>query len=54
VNSGSNEGVAFHIVLLHELVPGKEAKIEWQESLEGKYDSSSFGKQLWQKGLVRC
>lgn len=38
---------------LHELVPWKEAKNYWEELLAGKYEWSSIGKQLREKGLVR-
>jgi hypothetical protein len=48
-----NDGVVLNIALLHELVPWKEAKNYWEELLEGKYEWSSIGKQLRQKGLVK-
>jgi hypothetical protein len=48
-----NDGVVLNISPLHELVPWKEAKIYWQELLDGKYEWSSIGKQLRQKGLVK-
>lgn len=48
-----NDGVVLNIAALHELVPWKEAKVCWDELLEGKYDWSSIGKQLRQKGLVK-
>ncbi len=48
-----NDGVVLNIAPLHELVPWKEAKHYWQELLEGKYEWSSIGKQLRQKGLVK-
>jgi len=48
-----NDGVVLNIAPLHELVPWKEAKNHWEELLEGKYEWSSIGKQLRQKGLVK-
>jgi hypothetical protein len=48
-----NDGVVLNIAPLHELVPWKEAKKYWEELLEGKYEWSSIGKQLRQKGLVK-
>jgi len=48
-----NDGVVLNISPLHELVPWKEAKGYWEELLEGKYEWSSIGKQLRQKGLVK-
>jgi len=48
-----NDGVVLNIAPLHELVPWKEAKSYWQELLDGKYEWSSVGKQLRQKGLVK-
>ncbi len=48
-----NDGVVLNIAPLHELVPWKEAKSYWQELLEGKYEWSSIGKQLREKGLVK-
>ena len=48
-----NDGVVLNIAPLHELVPWKEAKNYWEELLEGKYEWSSIGKQLRQKGLVK-
>jgi len=47
-----NDGVVLNIAPLWELVPWKEAKNYWEELLEGKYEWSSIGKQLRQKGLV--
>jgi hypothetical protein len=47
-----NDGVVLNIAPLRELVPWKEAKAYWEELLEGKYEWSSIGKQLRQKGLV--
>ena len=47
-----NDGVVLNIAPLHELVPWKEAKNYWGELLEGKYEWSSIGKQLREKGLV--
>jgi hypothetical protein len=48
-----NDGVVLNIATLWELVPWKEAKNYWEELLEGKYEWSSVGKQLRQKGLVK-
>jgi hypothetical protein len=48
-----NDGVVLNIAPLHELVPWGEAEKYWEELLEGKYEWSSIGKQLRQKGLVR-
>jgi hypothetical protein len=47
-----NDGVVPNIAPLHELVPWKEAKSYWEELLEGKYEWSSIGKQLQERGLV--
>ena len=49
-----NDGVVLNIAPLHELVPWKEARNYWEELLEGKYEWSSIGKQLREKGLVKC
>jgi len=49
-----NDGVVLNIAPLWELVPWKEAKNYWEELLEGKYEWSSIGKQLREKGLVKC
>jgi len=48
-----NDGVVLNIAPLHELVPWKEAKGYWEELLKGKYEWSSIGRQLRQKGLVK-
>ncbi|TWW08591.1 hypothetical protein E3A20_22800 [Planctomyces bekefii] len=48
-----NDGVVLNIAPLWELVPWKEAKKYWDELMEGKYEWSSIGKQLRQKGLVK-
>jgi hypothetical protein len=48
-----NDGVILNIAPLYELVPWKEAKTDWEELLEGKYEWSSIGKQLRQKGMVK-
>ena len=48
-----NDGVVLNIAPLWELVPWKEAKTHWEELLTGKYEWSSIGKQLRQKGLVK-
>ena len=47
-----NDGVVLNIALLWELVPWKEAKKYWEELCDGKYEWSSIGKQLQQKGIV--
>jgi hypothetical protein len=47
-----NDGVVLNIAPLHELVPWKEANSKWKELLSGKYEWSSIGKQLREKGLV--
>jgi hypothetical protein len=48
-----NDGVVLNIAPLWELVPWREAKGYWEELLEGKYEWSSIGKQLREKGLVK-
>jgi hypothetical protein len=48
-----NDGVVLNIAPLHELVPWEEAEDYWEELLAGKYEWSSIGKQLRQKGLVK-
>jgi hypothetical protein len=48
-----NDGVVLNIAPLHELVPWREAEKYWKELLAGKYEWSSIGKQLRQKGLVK-
>jgi hypothetical protein len=48
-----NDGVVLNIAPLCDLVPWKEAKKYWDELQDGKYEWSSIGKQLRQKGLVR-
>lgn len=47
-----NDGVVLNIAPLRELVPRKEAKTYWDELLAGKYEWSSIGKQLREKGIV--
>jgi hypothetical protein len=47
-----NDGVVLNIAPLWELVPWTEAKKYWNELLEGKYEWSSIGKQLRERGLV--
>ncbi len=49
-----NDGVVLNIAPLRELVPWKEAKSYWDDLMDGKYEWSSIGKQLREKGLVRC
>ena len=48
-----NDGVVLNVAPLHELVPWKDAKACWDELLAGKYEWSSIGNQLRQKGLVK-
>ena len=47
-----NDGVVLNIAPLWELVPWKEAKRYWDELRDGKYEWSSIGKQLRQKGIA--
>jgi hypothetical protein len=47
-----NDGVVLNVAPMHELVPWKEAKGKWDELLVGKYEWSSIGDQLRQKGKV--
>ena len=47
-----NDGVVLNIAPLRELVPWKEAKSYWDDLMDGKYEWSSIGKQLREKGLV--
>jgi len=48
-----NDGVVITIAPLFELVPWKEAKEYWENLVEGKYEWSSIGKQMREKGLVK-
>ena len=48
-----NDGVVLNIAPLWELVPWKEAKKYWEELRDDKYEWSSIGKQLRQKGIAR-
>jgi len=48
-----NDGVILNIAPLWELVPWKEAKKYWEELRDDKYEWSSIGKQLRQKGIAR-
>ena len=48
-----NDGVVLNIAPLWELAPLKEAKENWEELVEGKYEWSSIGKQMREKGLVK-
>ena len=48
-----NDGVVLNIAPLRELVPWKEAKFYWDDLMDGKYEWSSIGKQLREKGLVK-
>ena len=47
-----NDGVVLNIAPLRELVPWKEAKKYWEELTQGKYEWSTIGKQLRERGLV--
>jgi hypothetical protein len=47
-----NDGVVLNIAPLRELVPWKEARSYWDDLMGGKYEWSSIGKQLREKGLV--
>jgi hypothetical protein len=48
-----NDGVVLNIAPLWELVPWAEAKKYWEELKDGKYEWSSIGKQMREKGLVK-
>lgn len=48
-----DDGVVLTIAPLHELVPWKEARAYWEALLEGKYEWSSIGKQMKEKGMVK-
>ena len=48
-----DDGVVLSIAPLHDLVPWKEAGAYWDELLEGKYEWSSIGKQMREKGMVK-
>ncbi len=48
-----NDGVVLNIAPLRELVPWKEAKTYWDDLMDGKYEWSSIGKQLREKGFVK-
>ena len=48
-----NDGVVLTIAPLHELVPWKEAKQYWEELLAGKYEWSSIGQQMRERGMVQ-
>jgi len=47
-----NDGVVLNIAPLWELVPWNEAKRYWQELRAGKYEWSTIGKQLQERGLA--
>lgn len=48
-----NDGVALNLAPLWELVPFKDVRKYWEELRQGKYEWSSIGKQLREKGLVK-
>ncbi|WP_053765322.1 BREX-1 system adenine-specific DNA-methyltransferase PglX [Leptospirillum ferriphilum] len=48
-----NDSVVLNIAPLWELVPWKEAKENWENLVEGKYEWASIGKQMREKGLVK-
>jgi len=48
-----DDGVVLTMAPLWELSPWKEPKMYWEELLRGKYEWSSIGMQLREKGLVR-
>ncbi len=48
-----DDGVVLTIAPLRELVPWNEPKNYWDELIEGKYEWSSIGKQLAEKGLIK-
>ena len=48
-----DDGVILNIAPLWELVPWKEPKKYWEDLLKGKYEWSSIGKQLREKGMVK-
>lgn len=48
-----NDGVVLNIAPLWELVPWSEAKKYWDELKAGKYEWSSIGKQLREKGIIK-
>ena len=50
-----NDGVLLNIAPYHEVVSWrKEAKAAWEQLLAGKYEWSSIGRQLRDKGLVKA
>jgi hypothetical protein len=46
-------GVGLGIAPLHGLVPWKEAKDRWKELSAGKYEWSTMGQRMRERGLVR-
>lgn len=48
-----NDGVVLNIAPLWELVPWKEANKYWDELTKGKYEWSTIGRQLRERGLVK-
>lgn len=53
LNPDLNDGVVLNAAPLRELIPWTEAKKYWEELLAGKYEWSSIGRQLRERGLVR-
>jgi hypothetical protein len=49
-----NDGVVLNVAPLWEMVPWAEPKKYWQELLEGKYEWSSIGRQLRERGMVKA
>jgi len=47
-----DDGVVLTISPLREVIPWKDLADYWKELLEGKYEWSSIGKQLREKGMV--
>ena len=46
--------VVLNIAPLLELIPWKVVKEYWNELIEGKYEWSSIGMQLREKGITKC
>jgi len=49
-----NDGVLLCMAQVWEATPWKEAKTAWQQLLAGKYEWSSIGRQLKEKGHVKA